>query len=76
MGGHVPLRPFYELSPGSNPGPCPKCYASLRRLHRKGFLQKWIISFFGFFPWECPVCRKAIYFKHRSKHKSPPVPNA
>lgn len=42
----------------------------LRRLHRKGFLQRTIYSLFGYFPWECPVCRDPIMLKVRHKRRS------
>ncbi len=30
----------------------------MRRLARAGFLQQHIWPFFGYYPWECPICRK------------------
>jgi hypothetical protein len=44
----------------------------LRRLARQGFLQKEIYSRFGYYPWECPLCREPMLVKqqHRLKKRS------
>jgi hypothetical protein len=42
---------------------CRECGNSLRRLARRGFLQVRIFPLFGYYPWECPVCRKTIMVK-------------
>jgi hypothetical protein len=39
----------------------------LRRLARIGFFQKNFLPLFGFYPWECFVCRKTKYFRVRGK---------
>jgi len=39
----------------------------MRRLPRAGFWQKRVMPMFGYFPWECPLCRKLIYLKKRGK---------
>ncbi len=39
----------------------------LHRLARAGFLQKQIFPLFGFYPWECFVCRKTRLFRARGK---------
>jgi competence CoiA-like predicted nuclease len=53
---------------------CKKCGSDLRRLARKGFLQKEIYPRFGYYPWECPVCRGTLMLKkqyQRKKHRVP-----
>jgi predicted RNA-binding Zn-ribbon protein involved in translation (DUF1610 family) len=47
---------------------CPDCGSQhLRRLPRQGFLQKKVYTFFGYFPWECPICREVKLFRKRGK---------
>jgi hypothetical protein len=36
-------------------------------MHRRGFVQKKILPHFGFYPWECPVCRETLYLRKRDK---------
>jgi len=55
---------------------CKDCGNSLRRLSRRGFLQKRIYSLFGYYPWECPVCREPIFIRkqyERRRHHSNPT---
>jgi DNA-directed RNA polymerase subunit RPC12/RpoP len=51
---------------------CDYCGNQLRRLAREGFLQKKVYSKFGYFPWECPLCREPVLVKqqHRLKKRS------
>jgi hypothetical protein len=44
---------------------CVKCGIEMRRLTRESFLQRRFLPLFGFFPWECPICRKPILLKRR-----------
>ncbi len=47
---------------------CPDCgNRRLRRLPRTGFLQTKVFPVFGYFPWECPICRETKYFRKRGK---------
>ena len=47
---------------------CKQCSSKrMRRLPREGFLQKNIYSIFGYYPWECPICRLRQFFKARGK---------
>jgi rubredoxin len=49
---------------------CPDCGIKyMRRLFRRGFVQTKVLAFFGFYPWECPVCRKPHYYKERRQEK-------
>ena len=50
---------------------CEYCGNALRRLARQGFLQKKIYSKFGYYPWECPLCREPMLVKqqHRLKER-------
>lgn len=48
---------------------CPKCgLHRLQRLARRGFLQRRIYAFFGYYPWECPKCRETVMLKLRYRH--------
>jgi len=51
---------------------CRDCGNNLRRLARKGFLQLKVYPLFGYYPWECPVCRKSqmIRKQHLRKGRS------
>lgn len=50
---------------------CPTCGTNyMRRLHRKGLLQKYLYSFFGFYPWECPICRVPVLLRKRHQRRS------
>jgi hypothetical protein len=53
---------------------CPRCHAnSLRRIHRNGFWQRLIASRFGYYPWECMICRAVNLFRDRGlRQKSTP----
>lgn len=49
---------------------CPDCGSRhLRRLPRQGFLQTKILPFFGYYPWECAMCRETKFFRIRGKRK-------
>ena len=49
---------------------CPKC-GELRgsRVKRRGFVQKQIMPFFGYFPWQCGSCRFAWNSKVRGEKR-------
>jgi DNA-directed RNA polymerase subunit RPC12/RpoP len=51
---------------------CEYCGNALRRLARQGFMQKEIYSRFGYYPWECPLCREPMLVRqqHRLKKRS------
>jgi hypothetical protein len=42
---------------------CGECGNPLRRLARQGFLQIRVYPIFGFYPWECPICRDTIMIR-------------
>jgi hypothetical protein len=52
---------------------CDRCSGKFfRRLNRKGLLERKVLPFLGFFPWECALCRRKVVlrtdgFKPRSK---------
>ena len=48
---------------------CTKCGVSLRRVARKGFLQQKVYTLFGYYPWECPVCRALIMRRKQHQRK-------
>jgi hypothetical protein len=35
-------------------------------------VQKYILPRFGFYPWECPVCREMLFYRKRDKQRSYP----
>ena len=47
---------------------CPDCGSrDLRRMRRTGFLQNKIYPMFGYYPWECALCRHVNLFKARGQ---------
>jgi hypothetical protein len=50
---------------------CPKCSEKdlLRRIERVGLLQQKVYPFFGYYPWECSVCRKCVLVKNRGERR-------
>jgi hypothetical protein len=49
---------------------CPKCSSPrTHRMERQGFMQQKIYPFFGYFPWECKICRVTFLEKKRNKRK-------
>jgi hypothetical protein len=48
---------------------CKDCGNNLRRLARKGFLQLRVFPLFGYYPWECPVCRKTLMIRKQYLRK-------
>ena len=55
---------------------CSRCGSEMRRLMRESFLQRKVYPLFGYYPWECPICRQPILFKKRvsRKRRSKTVP--
>jgi hypothetical protein len=48
---------------------CKQCGTPMRRLPRKGFLQLKFYPFFGYYPWECPICRKVTMLRKQHMRK-------
>jgi len=48
---------------------CTRCGSEMRRLMRESFLQRKVYPLFGYYPWECPICRQPILFKKRVARK-------
>ena len=47
---------------------CPGCSSPyLRRVRREGFMRKRVYAYFGYFPWECAICRKTFMLRVRGK---------
>ncbi len=43
---------------------CFYCGATaFRRINRSNFLQRTVLPWFGFFPWECAMCRKKSFYR-------------
>jgi hypothetical protein len=66
------LRFWSRFQLKSTPVVCAVCAIKLRRVQRRGFVQKHILPLLGFFPWECPVCRERLFYLKRDKQKSYP----
>jgi hypothetical protein len=50
---------------------CPKCGNDRpRRVERKGFMQKHIYHWFGYFPWNCRHCHEYFLLRLRYRTKS------
>jgi hypothetical protein len=44
---------------------CVSCGCEMRRRMREGFLERRIYPLFGYYPWECPLCRQLVMYKVR-----------
>jgi ribosomal protein L37AE/L43A len=45
---------------------CPNCNEEqLARIARHGFLRKHVYSVFGYYPWECAICRSEFMIRKR-----------
>lgn len=55
---------------------CSNCGSTyLRRLRRRGFMQRLVFSTFGYYPWECGQCKEPFLIKKRRsrrRHSPPP----
>lgn len=50
---------------------CAECGGNrVRRVERRGFMQKHIYPFFGFFPWYCRKCNHYFILRKRNRTKS------
>ena len=41
----------------------------MRRLGRAGFLQAKVFPLFGYYPWECSICRRKRLLRLRGKRR-------
>ena len=49
---------------------CPKCGSDrLHRVEREGFMENYIYSLFGYYPWKCSACKAYSLLKKRSVRK-------
>jgi predicted RNA-binding Zn-ribbon protein involved in translation (DUF1610 family) len=52
---------------------CPKCGSErVRRIERKGILERRLFKSFGYFPWRCATCREKFFLKRRSRDNNKP----
>jgi hypothetical protein len=42
----------------------------MRRLNRIGFWERRVFSYFGYYPWECVICRKKRFLKSAGSKRS------
>jgi len=48
---------------------CPKCsFNQPRRMPRESWIARRVMPFFGYYPWECPLCRIQFFHKSRAEH--------
>jgi hypothetical protein len=52
---------------------CKHCGSKLRRLPRRGSLQQKFYPLFGYYPWECPICRVPVMLRKQHQRKSQSV---
>lgn len=59
---------------------CPNCHREqLARIARRGFLRERFFPIFGYYPWECGMCRRQVLLRKRggayrkSSRKGTPV---
>jgi hypothetical protein len=49
---------------------CKQCgQAKLARMPRTSFLQKFLYSSLGYYPWICPICKAEVLRKHRGERR-------
>jgi hypothetical protein len=45
---------------------CPNCRQDqLARIARRGFMREHVYSMFGYYPWECAICRREFMIRKR-----------
>lgn len=51
---------------------CPSCKSTTAmRINRNGFVQRNVLSIFGYYPWKCGSCGKNFLFRRRGhRHHS------
>jgi hypothetical protein len=57
---------------------CPNCRQDqLARISRRGFMRKHVYSLFGYYPWECALCRCEFMIRKRGgAYRKVPAPSA
>lgn len=52
---------------------CSKCSSErVRRVERKGILERRILKLLGYYPWRCATCRTKFFLKRRSREGGKP----
>jgi hypothetical protein len=56
---------------------CPSCrYGEFRRINRRGWIERDVLSRLGWFPWECVICRRKKLFRDEGlKSRSDATPD-
>jgi len=50
---------------------CQHCHeAQMRRINRVGLLQRYVLTYFGYFPWECVLCRRRVFLRDNGQKAS------
>jgi len=56
---------------------CSRCHPGLfRRVNRTTLLQRTLLTWLGFFPWECVSCRRRKFFRDSGKRPGGAVATA
>jgi hypothetical protein len=52
----------------TNPVICLKCGGGIAiRINRSGFLQRKVLSHFGYYPWKCGACGRVFLVRRRGE---------
>ena len=55
---------------------CSTCQSrQFRRINRNGFMQHRVLTRLGYFPWECILCRRRMFFRDEGRRTLPLAPN-
>jgi hypothetical protein len=53
---------------------CSRCHPGLfRRINRTTLLQRTLLTWLGYFPWECVSCRRVKFFRDSGRKSSATV---
>jgi len=83
LSGRVHFLRGTDESPQKNDGRngdwaviCPGCNAEfgLRRERRRGLLEELLLPLFGYYPWECALCRQRFHLRQRKEPQNPKAP--
>lgn len=47
---------------------CKRCKGkAFRRVNRESFMQRVVYTYFGYYPWECVMCRSQTYWRDEGR---------
>ena len=63
----IPI-PSVPAPRGQSKRQCPGCSPGLfRRVNRGSLLERTLLTWLGFFPWECVSCRRKRFFRDKGR---------